>query len=345
MNDALATFSHDPSVLRLLEQHGQADATLIALPSDASPRRYFRLAAADLLLMEDRTDPKGFAAFIRLAGHLADLGLSAPRVHCADPDVGLALIEDFGTATYGTLLAAGHDETSLYELATDTLVHMHAHPQATAVEVPAYDMDVLLQEVSIFSNWFVPAFDPTVDVAAFDAPFRDLWRAALGPVRDAPQTLVLRDFHIDNLMLLEGRSGVAACGLLDFQDGGLGAAEYDLMSLLQDARRDLAPGLEQAMLQRYCSAIPATCGTPAEILKRYHLFAAQRHLRLLGLFPRLAKRDGKAGYLAFMPRVMGQFQNALKDAHLHEIADFMDVRLPGWRDAVPAMVKTLAARP
>ena len=341
MIQTLAPLVLGPPIVTFLARHGQSDARLVALPSDASPRSYIRLTGADQLLMEDRTDPVGFAAFIRLARHLAGLGLSAPRVFGADPGTGLALIEDFGTATYGKLLATGHDETALYELAIDTLVHLHSNPQATGVTVPAYDMALLLQEISVFSEWFVPAFAPQVDAARFDAAFRALWRKALAPVEDAPKALVLRDFHIDNLMLLGGRTGVAACGLLDFQDGVLGAAEYDLMSLLQDARRDLAQGLEAALLRRYLSAVPASCGTPDAILTRYYLLAAQRHTRLAGQFLRLDKRDGKPGYLQFMPRVMRQMQAALVDAELHEIADFIDTHLPGWRDAGP----TLAQKP
>ena len=249
------------------------------------------------------------------------------------------MIEDFGTATYDKLLEAGYDETALYKLAIDTLVKLHSDPNATDVTVPAYDMNLLLQELSIFSEWFVPAFAPHVDVASFDAAFRSLWRIALAPIMDGPKTLVLRDFHIDNLMLLEGRAGIQACGLLDFQDGVIGTAEYDLMSLLQDARRDLASGLEDTMLARYVAAVPASCGTADNIMKRYYLLGAQRHTRLVGLFPRLKKRDGKSGYLAFMPRVVLQMQTALMAADLTDLTDFIDTTLPGWRDAGAAMAK------
>ena len=327
----------DPPIASFLARHGQADASVSALPGDASARRYFRLKDAELLLMDDRTDPVGFAAFLRLARHLASLGLSAPRVVGADPVVGLALIEDFGTATYGNLLKSGHDETELYALAIDTLVHLHSHFAATAVTVPDYDRSVLLDEVSRFSLWFIPAFQPDLDVAVFAARFTKLWDKALAPLDGQVNALVLRDFHIDNLMLLPDRQGVARCGLLDFQDGVRGVAEYDLMSLLQDARRDLAPGLEQAMLDRYLAAIPAHCGSADEILHRYHLMAAQRHTRLAGQFLRLYKRDGKPGYLAFMPRVMRQMQAALLAANLHEIAEFIDQTVPGWRDSGPAL--------
>ncbi len=327
----------DPPIASFLARHGQATATVTALPGDASARRYFRLRGAGLLLMDDRTDPVGFAAFLRLARHLASLGLSAPRVVGADPAVGLALIEDFGTATYGTLLKSGHDETELYALAIDALVHLHSQASATEVTVPAYDRPALREEVSRFSHWFVPAFRPDLDETVFDTRFSRLWDKAFAPLDGQLNCLVLRDFHIDNLMLLTDREGVARCGLLDFQDGLRSAGEYDLMSLLQDARRDLAPGLEQAMLDRYLATIPARCGSHDEILHRYHLLAAQRHTRLAGQFLRLCKRDGKPGYLAFMPRVMRQMQTALEAADLHDIAEFIDQTLPGWRDAGPAL--------
>ena len=332
MSKAAPPLTIDPDIARFLADQGYSKTALEALPGDASARRYIRLRGADQLLMEDRSDPEGFAAFIRLGQHLGQMDLSAPRVYGTDPVNGLALIEDFGQTTYGVLLAAGHNERALYELAIDVLVHLHSHPQATNVAVPQYDIDLLLDELSIFSEWFVPIIAPKVDISTFEAIFRELWRAALAPVMDAPKALVLRDFHIDNLMLLKGRSGVGACGLLDFQDGVIGAAEYDLMSLLQDARRDLAEGLETAMLDRYLDAVPAICGSRDEIMNRYHLLGAQRHTRIAGLFPRLNKRDGKAGYLVFMPRVMRQMQTALEAAELTEIAEFLDATLPGWRD-------------
>lgn len=316
-----------------LARHGLSDAPLERLRSDASPREYCRLAGEGKLLMEDRTDPVGYAAFIRLARHLKSLGLSAPRVYGSDPAAGLALIEDFGVSTYGALLADGQDETALYRLAIDALVHLHSHPKSCEVMVPVYDLDMLLEEISRFSHWLVPEIDPGLDIGAFDAGFRELWQKALSPLAEAPRTLVLRDFHIDNLMLLDDRPGMAACGLLDFQDGVIGAAEYDLASLLQDARRDLAQGLEQAMLERYLTMIPASCGSPDDILGRYYLLAAQRHTRLMGQFIRLMRRDGKPGYLAFMPRVANQMQKALEAAGLSGIADYLDARLPGWRDA------------
>jgi aminoglycoside/choline kinase family phosphotransferase len=319
---------------------GETDVSLAPLPGDASARRYYRLEGRGKMLMEDRLDPVGFAGFIRIARHLADLGLSAPQVHCADAESGLALIEDFGTRTYSVQLAAGRAEAELYALAVDALLHLHHHPQAAAVDVPDYDLATLLDELSIFTQWFAPALRPDVDVVAFDAAFRALWQVPLASLDKGPRTLVLRDFHVDNLMELDRREGVRRCGLLDFQDGVIGLPEYDLVSLLQDARRDLAPGLEQAMLERYIAAAPATAGGPAEIRRRYYLLGAQRHTRIAGVFLRLNLRDGKPGYLRFLPRVLRQVETALEVAGLTDVAEFLDRELPGWRQAAPMLAGT-----
>lgn len=327
----------DTTIAAFLARHGQQTAQLEPLPSDASARTYTRLKHTNQLLMQDSEDPAGFAAFITLASHLAALGLSVPRVFAAEAATGLALIEDFGTGTYANLLNAGHDETALYSLATDALLHLHKHPDATAVTVPPYAMNFLLREVSVFSEWFVPSLNPALDLASFDTTFRQLWTEAFAPLQGYDSALVLRDFHIDNLMLLDHRSGIQSCGLLDFQGAVSGPAEYDLASLLQDARRDLADGLESKMLHRYLAAAPSSAGTRVQISHRYYLLGAQRHTRLAGQFLRLHKRDGKPGYLAFIPRVLRQLQVALQAAKLHEIENFIDTTLPGWRDAGPAL--------
>lgn len=316
---------------------GEADMTLVPLPGDASARRYYRLQGRGRMLMEDRLDPLGFAGFIKIARHLADLGLSAPQVYRADPATGLALIEDFGTRTYSVQLEAGRDEADLYALAIDALLHLHHQPEAADVDVPDYDLATLLDELSIFSQGFAPAMRPDIDVTMFDEAFRALWQAPLASLEKGVRTLVLRDFHVDNLMELDRREGLRRCGLLDFQDAVVGLPEYDLVSLLQDARRDLAPGLEQAMLERYIASAPVAAGGRAEILRRYHLMGAQRHTRIAGVFLRLNLRDGKPGYLRFLPRVLRQMEVSLQAVGLTEIAEFLDRELPGWRQAGPAL--------
>lgn len=325
--------AHLPNPARaFLARHGLDRLGLEKFEADASPRRYYRVQGEGVLLMIEKQDPVGFAAYLRLSHHLNGLGLSAPRVFGADPAHGLALVEDFGDCTYATCLNQGHDEAELYKLAVEALLHLHHDPRGSRVDQSCYDLDVHLDELQIFSDWFVPAIDPTVDQARFSETFLDLWRTALAPVSSRFDTLVLRDFHVDNLMLLESRSGVARCGLLDFQDGILGACEYDLVSLLQDARRDLGDGLEPQLLNHYIGNAPDYLGSADEIRHRYALLGAQRHARILGVFVRLCRRDAKPRYLKFITRVVAQLQTALADAGLSEIALFLESELPDWTD-------------
>lgn len=333
----------DPPVVTFLARHGLVGIEPVALPGDASARRYWRLPGAGMLLMHDPSDPVGFSSYIRVARHLNGLGLSAPRVEGADPAICLALIEDWGEATYARRLAEGADEAGLYSLAVDALLALHHAPEAAAIAQPAYDRATWLAELAVFCDWFVAALAPDLDRAAFSAQFLPLWDAALSDLVDRRDTLVLRDFHVDNLMVLEDRPGVARCGLLDFQDAVLGPCEYDLVSLLQDARRDLPPGLEAAMLERYCAAAPASLGGAGAIRARYHLMGAQRHARICGVFVRLCLRDGKPHYLHWLPRVLRQLETALHAAGLEPILALLARDLPDWQSRGVTLAQDLRA--
>lgn len=327
-----------------LSANGFDDAVLTPLVADASPRRYFRLEGCGLLLMEDRTDLAGCAAYLHLSAHLNARGLSAPRVLASDVALGLALVEDFGDATYTRCLSEGQNETQLYQLAVDALLHLHQDPAGPEVARPHYDLEILLAELDIFTDWFVPAVAPSTNSVKFCAAWRALWREALAPVAHRSDTFVLRDFHVDNLMLLPDRAGVAQCGLLDFQDGLIGPSEYDLVSLLQDARRDLTPGLEELLLERYIARAPDHLGPGRDIRHRYALLGAQRHARILGVFVRLCQRNGKRRHLSYLSRVLNQFITAMATANLHDIKNLLDRSLPGWTDQAVRLPTSLHSK-
>ncbi|WP_138935939.1 aminoglycoside phosphotransferase family protein [Roseovarius arcticus] len=322
-----------------LASEGYGGAILTPFTADASPRRYHRLEGCGLILMEDPTDPVGYAAYLRLSAHLNQLGLSAPRVLANDPENGLALIEDLGDATYAQCLRTGEDEHALYCLAVDALLHLHHDPRSAEVVQPLYDLDTHLNELAIFAEWFAPAIAPGLS-DDFARDWRARWQGALAPIAERHDTLVMRDFHVDNLLLLSARSGVARCGLLDFQDAVIGPCEYDLMSLLQDARRDLAPGLEDEMLARYIENAPAGLGNAADIRQRYHILAAQRHARILGVFVRLDRLNGKQAYLKWIPRVAEQLRTALEAAQLRDITALLETHLPDWQAAAARITST-----
>ncbi|KAF0674880.1 aminoglycoside phosphotransferase family protein [Profundibacterium mesophilum] len=313
-----------------LADHAPGAIRVTPLASDASARRYFRLEEEGLLLLQDDDGAPTLARFIEIAAHLRQLGLSAPALRACDVTAGLALIEDFGDGTYTRLLAQGRDEAMLYGLAVDALAHLHERPEATAISVPTFDLPRMMEELTLFTDWFVPRLRPAVAHEAFRRDFLDIARGVLAPVGGLHGTLILRDFHVDNLMLLEERHGVAACGLLDFQDAVIGGGAYDLVSLLQDARRDLASGLEERMLARYLAARPAL--DAPTFMRHYHLYGLQRHLRIAGVFVRLAERDGKPHYLAFMPRVLRQVQQALAASRQEELQALLSRSLGAWTE-------------
>lgn len=295
-----------------IQAHGWGDAVLTRLPGDASFRRYSRLCrgTARAMLMDAPPPQENVTPFLTVAGLLAGAGLAAPRVLAADPAAGFLLLEDFGDATYTRVLAAEPEtEGALYRLAVDVLIHLHRQPAALFAEhLPHYNSERLLTEVSLFPDWAIPE---TLRTPALRASWLALWQELLAPVRDCRAVLVHRDYHIDNLMRLPGRTGIAQCGLLDFQDALAGHPAYDVVSLLQDARRDIAPALAEQMLTHYLAAFPAT--DPAQFRAACRLLGTQRAFKIVGIFNRLHRRDGKPQYLRHLPRVWRLIRQNIAD--------------------------------
>lgn len=307
-------------------QHGWGAAERTLLAGDASFRTYWRLRAADgttVVVMDAPPPQEDVRPFVRMARHLTAHGLSAPAILAADEAQGFLLIEDFGDATYNRLLAQGGDEAALYALAIDALAEAHRH--APPPETPPYDDPFLLMEAGLLADWFLPAVGARVDAEArqgWDAA----WQAVLPLARRVPDGLVMRDFHIDNLMLLPNRRGIAACGLLDFQGALVGPTTYDVLSLLEDARRDIDPTLVAAMKARYL-AIRRDLQA-ADFAASWAALAAQRHSKVIGLFVRLYKRDGKPQYLVHLPRVWRLLEQAVTHPGLAPVADWLDRHVP-----------------
>ena len=301
------------------------------LAADASFRRYFRLAnnGRRAVLMDAPPPHEDVRPYIRVSGLLRGHGLSAPEIYAEDPGLGLLLIEDFGDDTYTRLLGKGSDETTLYTLAVDTLIALQ-RAVVTAPDVPPYDAATLLAEAALLVDWYAPA----VLGAALPADARDeflaLWRSVLPHAALPGVTLVLRDYHVDNLMLLRGRPGVRGCGLLDFQDALCGPASYDLVSLLEDARRDVSGPVRAAMTERYLAAFPGL--DRGGFTRSAAILAAQRNAKIIGIFTRLWRRDGKPQYLGHIPRVWRLIEADLREPALHGIAGWLDRHIPpAWR--------------
>lgn len=318
---------------------GWAGAARRLLAADASFRHYDRvtLGEARAVLMVAPPSKESVAPFLRVAARLIDMGFSAPRPLHVDEASGLLLLEDFGDRTFTRALAEGAAEAALYELAIDTLIALHRSWRAGAqdrADLPLYDEDRLLGEAALLTGYFLPAVRGRDTPSTLTDTYLEAWRAVLPGARGVPETLVLRDYHVDNLMLLEGREGIAACGLLDFQDAVLGPVSYDVVSLLEDARRDVSPATVEAMLTRYLDAFPDLNRTAFR--DSYAVLGAQRTAKIIGIFTRLARRDGKAAYLRHMPRLWRLLEAGLKAPVLAPVAAWFEREIPAEERIVPS---------
>ena len=341
---------------RFLAQSGYAEGRRERMQGDASTRSYERLnlAGRTLILMNSPPRPDGppvrngkpYSAiahlaedvkpFIALATGLRERGFSAPQIYAADIEHGFVVLEDLGN----DLFVQGDPPAPIearYTVAVDALLSFHGYevvdtlPVADGIDykIPRYDFDAFLIEAELLLDWYLPKLGVTLSDSRRDR-YLSSWREALQPVVDAVPSWVLRDFHSPNLLWLPQREGVARIGLLDFQDAVMGAGAYDLASLLQDARVDVPEMTEIALLSRYTRArLKAEPGFDAPgFVRLYSTLAAQRASKILGIFARLERRDGKPQYLRHMPRVWAYLQRALAHPSLTQLNAWYRVNVP-----------------
>jgi N-acetylmuramate 1-kinase len=324
----------EQTIAGFLADAGWGAVTAAPLAADASFRRYFRLTdgGRSAVLMDAPPPQEDVRPYIHVAGLLRGHGLSAPEVYAEDREQGLLLIEDFGDDTYTRLLSTGRDEATLYALAIDALVALQ-RAVTTPPDLPPYDGATLLAEAALLVDWYAPAVLGTTLADDAREEYLALWREVL-PLAALPErTLVLRDYHVDNLMLLRGRGGVRDCGLLDFQDALYGPASYDLVSLLEDARRDVSGALREAMTERYLAAFPDI--ERGAFRRSAAILAAQRNAKIIGIFARLWRRDGKPNYLGHIPRVWRLLEADMREPALRGLARWLDRHVPPARRGIP----------
>ena len=300
-----------------LAANGLEGATILPVAGDASFRRYFRAEAdgRSAILMDAPPPHEDPRPFIDVARWLGERGFAAPTIHGVDLDQGLVLLEDFGDVRMReTVDADPRRATGLYGAAIDILVQLHRHP---AAPVPRYDRAVLHREANLLTEWYCPAIGIAPDQTAYDTA----WDAVFDHALAGPTVTVLRDYHAENLMLTGDDDTL---GLLDFQDALAGHPAYDLVSLLQDARRDVDPALEAAMLARY----KAETGAGEAFDTAYHVLGAQRNAKIVGIFTRLWRRDGKPRYPTLCPRVWGYLDRDLAHPTLAPVKAWFDATIP-----------------
>ncbi len=350
-----------------LESAGFANARRVHLQGDASSRSYERLHLGNetAILMKSPVSKDGpvirngrtygeiaklaqdIKPFIALSRGLRARGLSAPEIFAADLNNGVLIIEDLGSEG----VVAGEPAAPIeerYAAAIDVLVALHKAelserlPVAPRIEyeIPRYDLDALLIEADLLIDWYIPHCKPGTQVeAATREAFRALWREALLDPLSQPPSLVLRDFHSPNLLWLPEREGLKRVGLLDFQDALIGPRAYDVASLLMDARVTVPEDMEMRLLARYAAGMFAADPSfdPARFAAHYVTMGAQRATKILGIFARLDRRDGKAQYLAHMPRVWNYLTRALEHPSLAAVKEWYAAQVPPPSNLKPAI--------
>lgn len=346
-----------------LAEQGWETASVTPFPGDASTRRYFRLADGERIAIlmdapgasETRACPPkaspaeraglGYNALARLAGNnvaafaglaeaLNQRGFSAPRIHACDLEQGLMIIEDLGDGLYSRLIPERAEEATLYHAAVDTLaaIYRASFPRTfnwrdgAGWPVLDYDLHAKKAEADLFLDWYVARRAGRNPGETARAEWHGLWTEALSLTDRQEPGLVLRDFHADNLIWLPERTGTARVGLLDFQDALFGHPAYDLVSLLEDARRDVSPGLARPLTDRFCERARIT--DRAAFDAAYAVIAAQRNAKILGIFVRLAERDGKPRYLDLLPRVARHFVNDLAHPSMAGLRGWVETHAP-----------------
>lgn len=293
-----------------LAREGFADIPLSPLPADCSKRRYFRLP--NMLLMDAPPPHESTVSFQSMADFLADAGLSVPRIYASDHTHGFLLVEDLGELTFRKAIEKGFSETLLYGEVIQSLIHLHQNVTVNTISLPSFDLELFLNGTEVFLDWYGPFFSEQQR-----QDFQGLWTEAYHQQPTVPHSLVMRDVMVDNLLWLPSRTGFNRCGFIDFQDGVWGPVTYDLVSHLQDGRRDIPSQFAQERVEQYLKALPEL--HVQDFWSSYTLWGAQLSTRLAGLFHRLSKRDGKPQYLVHLPRVKAALERNLSHPSLKAI--------------------------
>ncbi len=315
MDDFLTRIGWDGAVRRMLA-------------GDASFRRYERVHYGErIAVLMDAPPPwEDVRPFIAVTDMLAGCKVSVPNIIARDEERGFLLLEDLGDLSFTKLLKSEPArELELYRAAVDALVVIHAASTTQAAGLPPYNEAVYLREAALFAEWFLPQIHGMEKARALREEYLAIWRGILAATKLEQVCLVHRDYHADNLFWLSERDGHRAVGMIDYQDALLGDAAYDLASLLEDARRDVAAETVADCTARYVAGI----GADVEAFgAHYAVLAAQRNAKIIGIFCRLCIRDGKAHYLDYLPRVWGHFLKDISHPLLQPLAEFVAAHVP-----------------
>lgn len=333
--ERLAEKSREQLLEDFIKQSGFAEHIIEPLAGDASFRRYVRVITpqTSYVVMDSPPDTEPVRPYIRVCDYLCKQGYSAPRIIALDEELGFLLLEDLGDHVFNTQLDRNRKnpaklERELYEQSVRLLADWHRSPallkQSASLKIAEYNFAEYMRELELFTDWYLPGLDDS-EAAFRGQDFLEIWVNILTKTPLADCYFVHRDFHANNLVWQEDREGVKRVGLLDFQDALWGDPSYDLASLLEDARRDVDPELAVEMKRLYLDI----SGQPEDLFNtRYAIVAAQRNLKIIGIFARLNKRDNKPQYLEYLPRVWKYLEHDLAHPSLSKLQRWIHSYIP-----------------
>ena len=323
------------------------------LEGDASSRRYETVAldgnTSILMDMPQKPDgppvkngkpysaiahlAEGISSVVRANEMLLAQGYSAPIIAKSDIGNGLAIIENLGTSVFGSMMRSGTDVREPMQTTVALLADMATKDWPTTI--PSYDTEAQVIETDLLISWFWKFIHGSEPAHTLHESFERIWRQILPLTHYEKPHWVLRDFHSPNLIWIPERQDLQRVGLIDTQDAVLGHPAYDLVSLLQDARVDIEFEWADELYALYGNLRAQQGAFEREKFSAaYAVLGAQRATKILGIFARLAKRDGKPAYLKHMPRVSRYLKRnlehpslaALKMWYLEHMPEALDIK-------------------
>ncbi|MCD6034752.1 MAG: phosphotransferase [Rickettsiales bacterium] len=328
----------DQQIEAFLTRHGWGNGIRQKIQGDASFRRYERIVRPEgyhtpehVILMDAPPSHENVRPFVKVDSLFREGGVNAPAIYAADEENGLLLLEDLGVDSFSLVLAGvsrvnttNSAEKDLYTVAIDALTCIQQISPPSWL--PMYDNALFLRELSLFTDWYMKQFR-SMDIAEAEvARFTMLWEEVFHHVHLLPKVCIHRDYHADNLFWLPERKTIARVGILDFQDAVTGCPAYDMVSLLEDARRDVSPDTVYTVIDHYLKN--NTHLDRDAFMTAYAIMGAQRNLKIIGIFARLAIRDKKTRYLDFLPRVWNHLRHDLTHPILSDIHEWLERAVP-----------------
>ena len=299
---------------KFLNENNLKNCQIKKIAGDASFRSYYRIFYQDktYILMFAPPQYEDVAPFIKIDEILVNNRFRSPKILAKNINLGFILLEDFGDETYSKSLKNNvENEYFLYEKACDVLIEIHKIPLKN-INILSYNHATLFREVMLFIDWYLPLKNHEISSQQIQ-DYKFYWIELFDKLSKNNQVLVLRDFHADNLMVLRNKNIFSAVGLLDFQDALIGSRAYDLLSLLEDARRDVNEKNKQKLFDYFISKAKYD---REEFYIDYEIISLQRNIKILGIFARLSIRDNKNHYINFIPRVKNFIEQRLEKTNL-----------------------------